>query len=135
MKLAIMDDGGVYTPRFRSNQNLPKNEQIQVHWRLMTNREQARCSYWQNPTASVDADGKVLMNTDLEMITDRDGIIRASLEKLTGCSWQDVDGKEHELVTADDLIDAPAQLFRDLYEELATFFLQQNQVTDDTKKK
>jgi len=110
----------VFTPEFNKNKTLPATDQITVRYRTPTVCIKNRCRIKPQTKGIATSNGVI---DRMEIIIERDQIatLNEILISISGCAYSGDDGKEHKIVSAQDLINAPID-FEPLLKEIVAEF-------------
>jgi len=119
MRLEISREG-VFIPEFNGNKKLPAAEQITVRYKTPTVAIKNRCRNKPQAKGIASADGKI---EHMEIIVEKDDFstLKEMLVSVSNCSYGDNDGKDHVIVSAQDLFNAPVAFDPLLKEIIAEF--------------
>jgi len=110
----------VFTPEFNNNKKLPATDQVTVRYRMPTVAIKNRCR--KKPQAKgIAASNGTLDRMEIVIEKDEIATLNEMLVSISGCAFSGDDGKEHKIVSAQDLINAPIA-FEPLLKEIVAEF-------------
>jgi len=109
-----------FTPEFNKNKTLPATDQISVRYRNPTVAIKNRCRNKPQAKGITASNGKL---DRMEIVIEKDeiAVLNEMLISISGCAYSGDDGKEHKIVSAQDLINAPID-FEPLLKEIVAEF-------------
>ena len=119
MRLEISKEG-TFIPEFNDNKKLPATDQITVRYKTPTVAIKNRCRRKPQTKGISDSRGNI---EKMEIVIEKDesATLNEMLVSISGCSYGSGDGKEHNIVSAQDLINAPIA-FEPLLKEIVAEF-------------
>ncbi|OHD22743.1 MAG: hypothetical protein A2Y38_18565 [Spirochaetes bacterium GWB1_59_5] len=108
-----------YVPKWNSNRDLPADEQIVAHYKVISIKDKGRVLKKPDVEFQYDPAGQV-KGGSVAISFDRKPVIAAMLTRLDNCGWKDKTG-EHAIIRAIDFDEAPTA-FDSLADELGEFF-------------
>jgi len=119
MRLEISKEG-VFIPEFNGNKKLPATDQITVRYKIPTVAIKNRCRSNPEAKAVSSSDGKI---EHMEIVLKKDSVntLTEMLVSISGCSYGDGNGTDKQIISANDLINAPIH-FEPLLKEIVAEF-------------
>jgi hypothetical protein len=119
MHLEISKEG-VFIPEFNGNKKLPATDQITVRYKTPTVAIRNRCRKKPQAKGIAAADGSI---EHMEIVLEKDDVstLKEMLVSISNCSYGDNGGKDNQIVSAQDLLNAPIAFIPLLKEIVAEF--------------
>jgi len=119
MNLEISKEG-VFTPEFNGNKKLPAADQITVRYRTPTVAIKNRCRKKPLAKGIASTNGSI-DHMEITVEKDETSTVKEMLVSISGCSYGENGGKAVQIVSAQDLLNAPIQ-FEPLLKEIVDEF-------------
>jgi len=108
-----------FIPEWDGNSELPVIEQIKVQYKAITVSMKEKLLP-RTFNFEQDAQSKEMLTT-MSVTINRKNLIKELVTSIENCAYMGDDGKEHKIVTVDQLFDAPVE-FDGLIEEMYEYF-------------